>query len=86
MLLARKQLLYCCFDCPAFRRALETGQTMMLGQIRLARGMYRDGEPVLVPDECDLRETLAQAVARLPQNIHQAQPTVTPRWNSSRKC
>jgi N12 class adenine-specific DNA methylase len=46
---------------------------MMLGQMRLARGMYRDGEPVLMPDERDLREALAQAVARLPQNIYQAQ-------------
>ena len=39
---------------------------MMLGKMRLARGMYRDGEPVLVPDDRDLGEALAQAVARLP--------------------
>jgi N12 class adenine-specific DNA methylase len=39
---------------------------MMLGKMRLARGMYRDNEPVLVPDDRDLGEALAQAVARLP--------------------
>jgi len=44
---------------------------MMLGQMRLARGMYRDGEPVLVPDERELGDALAQAVARLPQNVYQ---------------
>jgi len=54
---------------------------MMLGQMRLARGMYRDGEPVLVPDERDLREALAQAVARLPQNIYQAQTQSTAEKN-----
>jgi N12 class adenine-specific DNA methylase len=46
---------------------------MMLGKMRLARGMYRDGEPVLVPDGRDLEKALAQAVERLPQNIYQAQ-------------
>ena len=46
---------------------------MMLGQMRLARGMYRDGEPVLAPDDRDLGEALAQAVARLPQNIYEVQ-------------
>ncbi len=46
---------------------------MMLGQMRLARGMYRDGEPVLAPDDRDLGEALAQAVARLPQNIYETQ-------------
>src|SRR5208283_4528764 len=46
---------------------------MMLGTMRLARGMYRDGEPVLVPDDRDLDGALAQAVARLPQNIYQAE-------------
>jgi len=45
---------------------------MMLGTMRLARGMYRDGEPVLAPDHRDLGEALAQAVARLPQNIYHA--------------
>jgi N12 class adenine-specific DNA methylase len=35
---------------------------MMLGKMRLARGMYRDGEPVLVPDGRDLEEALAEAV------------------------
>ena len=46
---------------------------MMLGNMRLARGMYRDGEPVLLPDDRDLGEALAQAVARLPQNIYEVQ-------------
>jgi predicted O-methyltransferase YrrM len=46
---------------------------MMLGKMRLARGMYRDGEPVLLPDDRDLGEALAQAVARLPQNIYEVQ-------------
>ena len=46
---------------------------MMLGKMRLARGMYRDGEPVLAPDDRDLGEALAQAVARLPQNIYELQ-------------
>ena len=46
---------------------------MMLGTMRLARGMYREGEPVLAPDNRDLGEALAQAVARLPQNIYQVQ-------------
>jgi N12 class adenine-specific DNA methylase len=46
---------------------------MMLGTMRLARGMYRQGEPMLVPDERDLVAALAQAVGRLPQNIYQAQ-------------
>ena len=61
---------------------------MMLGQMRLARGMYRDGEPVLAPDHRELGEALGQAVARLPQNIYRekaiiesqmvAQPQVVP--------
>ena len=46
---------------------------MMLGKMRLARGMYRDGEPVLEPDDRELGEALAQAVARLPQNIYAVQ-------------
>jgi N12 class adenine-specific DNA methylase len=46
---------------------------MMLGKMRLARGMYRDGEPVLVPDGRNFEEALAQAVERLPQNIYQAE-------------
>jgi N12 class adenine-specific DNA methylase len=50
-----------------------THPEMMLGQMRLARGMYRDGEPVLVPDDRELGEALAQAVARLPQNIYEVQ-------------
>ena len=44
---------------------------MMLGTMRLARGMYRQGEPVLVPDDRDLGDALTQTVARLPQNIYQ---------------
>jgi N12 class adenine-specific DNA methylase/SAM-dependent methyltransferase len=46
---------------------------MMLGTMRLARGMFRDGEPVLVPDDRDLAAALTQAVARLPQNVYQVQ-------------
>jgi N12 class adenine-specific DNA methylase len=46
---------------------------MMLGKMRLARGMYRDGEPVLEPDNRELGEALAHAVARLPQNIYAVQ-------------
>jgi N12 class adenine-specific DNA methylase len=46
---------------------------MMLGKMRLARGMYRDGEPVLVPDGRDLEKALAEAVERLPQNIYQSE-------------
>jgi N12 class adenine-specific DNA methylase/SAM-dependent methyltransferase len=61
---------------------------MMLGKMRLARGMYRNGEPVLAPDHRELGEALTQAVARLPQNIYRveakiesqmvAQPQVVP--------
>ncbi len=61
---------------------------MMLGKMRLVRGMYREGEPVLEPDRRDLGEALAEAVARLPQNIYRveakiesqmvAQPQVVP--------
>jgi N12 class adenine-specific DNA methylase/SAM-dependent methyltransferase len=46
---------------------------MMLGKMRLARGMYRDGEPVLLPDGRDLEKALAEAIERLPQNIYQAE-------------
>ncbi|HWC59097.1 MAG TPA: hypothetical protein VHC44_05325, partial [Verrucomicrobiae bacterium] len=44
---------------------------MMLGTMRLARGMYRQGEPILAPDDRELSDALAQAVARLPQNVYQ---------------
>ena len=46
---------------------------MMLGTMRLARGKYRQGEPMLAPDDRDLVVALAQAVGRLPQNIYQVQ-------------
>ena len=46
---------------------------MMLGQMRLAGGMYGGNEPTLEPDGRDLAEALAQAVERLPQNIYEAQ-------------
>jgi N12 class adenine-specific DNA methylase len=46
---------------------------MMLGQMRLARGLYSNDEPTLVPDERDLGAALAQAIERLPQNIYEAQ-------------
>jgi hypothetical protein len=35
--------------------------------------MYRDGEPVLLPDGRDLEKALAEAVERLPKNIYQAE-------------
>jgi SAM-dependent methyltransferase len=46
---------------------------MMLGKMRLARGMYRNGEPTLAPDADDLEKALAQAIERLPQGIYQAE-------------
>jgi N12 class adenine-specific DNA methylase len=49
---------------------------MMLGTMRLARGMYRDDEPMLEPDGRDLGEALAQAISSLPQNIYQTQNRV----------
>jgi len=61
---------------------------MMLGTMRLKRGMYQEGEPVLAPDDRDLGAALAEAVAKLPQNVYQveakkesqmvAQPQVVP--------
>ncbi len=44
---------------------------MMLGMMRLARGMYRQGEPILAPDDREMSVALAEAVARLPQNVYQ---------------
>lgn len=46
---------------------------MMLGQMRLARGLYRNDEPTLESDGRDLGEALSQAVEKLPQNIYEAQ-------------
>jgi N12 class adenine-specific DNA methylase/SAM-dependent methyltransferase len=46
---------------------------MMVGQMRLARGLYRNDEPTLEPDGRDLGEALAQAVEKLPQNIYEGQ-------------
>ena len=46
---------------------------MMLGTMRLKRGMYQEGEPVLAPDERDLGVALTEAIARLPQNVYQAE-------------
>lgn len=45
---------------------------MMLGQMRLGGGMYGGNEPTLEPDGGNLRDALAQAVERLPQDIYQA--------------
>lgn len=45
---------------------------MMLGQMRLGGGMYGGNEPTLEPDGRNLRDALAQAVERLPQNLYQA--------------
>src|SRR6266498_2077532 len=44
---------------------------MMLGEMRLAGSMYRDGEPALVSDGRDLSAALAEAIEHLPQNIYQ---------------
>jgi N12 class adenine-specific DNA methylase len=46
---------------------------MMLGHMRLGRGLYRSVEARLEPDGRDLGEALAQAVQRLPQNVYQVQ-------------
>ncbi|MGH7975424.1 MAG: methyltransferase domain-containing protein, partial [Limisphaerales bacterium] len=46
---------------------------MMLGKMRLARGLYRQDEPTLEPDGRDLGEALAQAVEKLPQSIYEAE-------------
>jgi N12 class adenine-specific DNA methylase/SAM-dependent methyltransferase len=45
---------------------------MMLGQMRLGGGMYGGNEPTLEPDGRNLRDALAEAVERLPQNIYLA--------------
>ncbi|MCI0535082.1 MAG: hypothetical protein L0Z50_07630 [Verrucomicrobiales bacterium] len=45
---------------------------MMLGQMTLTGRMYRDNEPTLESDGCDLSEALAEALARLPEGIYQA--------------
>jgi hypothetical protein len=46
---------------------------MMLGTMRLKRGMYQEGEPVLAPDDRDFGVALAEAVTRLPQNVYRAE-------------
>ncbi len=46
---------------------------MMLGEMGLTGRMYRQGEPTLVGNGRDLAEQLAEAVARLPQNVFRAQ-------------
>jgi len=46
---------------------------MMLGRMRLAGRMYRDGEPTLESDGRDLAETLRSAAERLPAGIYQSQ-------------
>lgn len=51
---------------------------MMLGQMRLGGGMYGGNEPTLEPDGRNLRDALAQAVERLPQNIYQAHAQQVP--------
>jgi N12 class adenine-specific DNA methylase len=45
---------------------------MMLGQMRLGGGMYGGNEPTLEPDGRNLRDALAEAVERLPQDIYEA--------------
>jgi N12 class adenine-specific DNA methylase len=46
---------------------------MMLGTMRLARGLYSNDEPTLQPDARDLGEALAQAIEKLPKSVYQAQ-------------
>jgi N12 class adenine-specific DNA methylase len=46
---------------------------MMLGKMRLARGMYGGDEPTLATDHRELNEALNEAVAKLPQNVFQAE-------------
>jgi len=46
---------------------------MMLGTMRLARGLYSKDEPTLQPGGRDLAEALAKAVEKLPQNTYQVQ-------------
>ena len=43
---------------------------MMLGNMRLAHGLYGSNEPTLAPDKRELGDALAQAVDRLPPNIY----------------
>jgi N12 class adenine-specific DNA methylase len=57
----------------ALNEYFATHPEMMLGAMRLGRGLYRNDEPRLEPDGRDLGEALAQAVKRLPQNIYQVQ-------------
>jgi N12 class adenine-specific DNA methylase len=52
---------------------------MMLGTMRLTRGLYSNDEPTLVPDERDLGAALAEAVGKLPQNMYQALNQTTPK-------
>ena len=56
----------------AINRYFARHPEMMLGEMRLERGLYRDNEPVLVPDGRDLGDALASAIARLPQGVYQA--------------
>jgi N12 class adenine-specific DNA methylase len=46
---------------------------MMLGTMRLARGLYSNDEPTLQPGARDLGEALAQVIEKLPQNVYQVQ-------------
>lgn len=46
---------------------------MMLGEMRMERGLYRDHEPVLVPDGRELGDALASAIAGLPKGVFQGQ-------------
>ena len=55
---------------------------MMLGQMRLARGLYRNDEPTLEPDARDLSEALTQAIEKLPNNIYEAQTRQAVKNNS----
>src|SRR5205823_12193944 len=59
-----------------------TRPEMMLGRMRLGGGMYGGDEPTLEPDERNLRDALAQAIERLPQDFYEthaqqvAEPTL----------
>ena len=43
--------------------------------MRLVRGMYQDGEPVLVPDGRDLSAAITEGEFRLPRDIYQSKQT-----------
>ena len=49
---------------------------MMLGEMQMSGRMYARGEPTLVSNGRDLTEQLAEAIARLPEGVYQAERRV----------